>query len=115
MAQTFGETYIRLLSRRFRFTGKMAQLSVSIFLLTLTNFSCYQETNGDSSLQADSNTVVGKPQLGKKNKEICEFRRDSGAQWLVSGHVRGWAADYGNLPLFKWQLAKSALFWYSRR
>ena len=44
---------------------RMTQLSC-ILLVILISFHCYQGTAGDSDLQTDSNTEVGKPQLGKE-------------------------------------------------
>lgn len=40
---------------------------MSLFILTVISFLCYRETAGDSGLPKDSNTVVGKPQLGEQN------------------------------------------------
>jgi len=43
---------------------------MSLFFLVIISFLCYRETAGDSGLPKDSNTVVGKPQLGEQN---CNF------------------------------------------
>jgi len=40
---------------------------ISLFMLTVIGFLCYRETAGDSGLPKDSNTVVGKPQLGEQS------------------------------------------------
>jgi len=40
---------------------------MSLFMLTVISFLCYRETAGDSGLPKDSNTVVGKPQLGEQS------------------------------------------------
>lgn len=40
------------------------------FLLILISSNCYQESVGDSGLPKDSNTVVGKPQLGEKKRNL---------------------------------------------
>ena len=41
-----------------------------LFLLIAISFLSYRETAGDPGLPKDSNTVVGKPQLGEQN---CNF------------------------------------------
>ena len=49
---------------------------VPLFFLAVISFLCYRETVGDSGLPKDSNTVVGKPQLGEQN---CNFL------WITRG------------------------------
>lgn len=43
---------------------------MSLFFLAVISFLCHREAAGVSGLPKDSNTVVGKPQLGEQN---CNF------------------------------------------
>ena len=52
-----------------------------LFLLIAISFLSYRETAGDPGLPKDSNTVVGKPQLGEQNCNFWINRRVS----LLSG------------------------------
>ena len=73
-------SYMRLYWRRARSKqGKMYEIFCNrlyMFLQILISFNYYQETVGDSGLPKDSNTVVGKPQLGEKK---CNLPRVSGS------------------------------------
>ena len=50
---------------------------ISLFMLTVIGFLCYRETAGDSGLPKDSNTVVGKPQLGEQSWNLHWFTLDN--------------------------------------
>ena len=66
----------------------MNHLLLITFLIFICFYFCHT-TAGDSSLQRDSNTVVGKPQLGKKRKKICKFPCDFRVRGPRSGGFDG--------------------------
>ena len=55
-----------------RMHGTFNVMQVSLFFLAVISCLCHREAAGDSGLPKDSNTVVGKPQLGE---QICKLFR----------------------------------------
>lgn len=54
-----------------RMHGTFNGMQVSLFFLAVISFLSHREAAGDAGLPKDSNTVVGRPQLGEQNRNFA--------------------------------------------